>query len=213
MLARFSTPEAPSVLRRIDVREKLVALTFDDGPTPAYTRRLMTLLEHHQIPATFFFIGRQVERYPEIAREAARRGFEIGNHSYAHPDLRQMPELKARDQVDRGQTAFTRAGAPLPELMRFPYGSSTKALRRHCQSLGVAMIAWDIDTRDWEPDATARGILRNIDANLAPGSIVLMHERPEPTHEALPLVVDLLNRRGYRPVTVSELLLAGYEGR
>jgi len=206
VLALVSPGETPPTLRRVDVGTKLVALTFDDGPSPVNTRLLMDMLESRKASATFFFIGRQVIQYPEIAREAGRRGFALGNHTQNHKDLHQTKFEGAQKEIEECQKAFAAAGIEPPVLVRFPYGNSTPSLRRYCQTTGLATIAWNVDTRDWEDSTTADGIVENVMTNVGSGSIILMHERPEVTLEALPRVLNYLNREGYRLVTVEELL-------
>jgi len=211
--ASLSPKGKPENIRRVPVREKVVALTFDDGPSITKTRRLMEFLESRKTPATFFFIGKQVAQCPEIAREAERRGFELGNHTEAHVDLHRASLDVARREIDDCQNAFSAAGAAPPALIRFPYGNSTTATRGYCQSIALGMVAWDVDTRDWEPAATADKIVERVMKEAGPGSIILMHERPEATFQALPRVLDFLEREGYRVVTVGELLRTAHDER
>lgn len=211
--AALSTTGKPESIYRVTVEEKVVAFTFDDGPSIGKTRRLMEFLESRKTPATFFFIGRQVEQYPEIVREAERRGFELANHTQTHVDARRASLDTIRREIDDCQSAFSAAGVAPPSLIRFPYGNSTAAARGYCHSIGLAMMAWDVDTRDWEPTATADKIVAKVMKETGPGSIILMHERPDATFQALPRILDFLDREGYRVVTAGDLLRAAHAER
>lgn len=203
----LTADEDPATRHHFPIKEPLVGLTFDDGPSPVYTRRLMDYLESRGVRATLFFIGRQVKAQPELVREAARRGFEIGNHTQEHLNLRAVSHEKAVAEVQTAQNLFISLGIEAPTLIRFPYGNSTKALRRYCHAQGLTAIGWDIDTRDWERNTTAAQIIQRVEKGLSPGAIILLHEHPKATWEALPAVLDLMEARQYRAVPVGDLLV------
>lgn len=199
--------EDPATRHHFTLKEPWVGLTFDDGPTPTYTRRLMDYLESRGVRATLFFIGKQAKANPELVREAARRGFEIGNHTWEHLNLRSVNHDKAVAEVQSAQDLFISLGLEAPTLIRFPYGNSTKALRRYCYMQGLTAIGWDVDTRDWERNTTPEQIVQRVEKGLAPGAIILLHEHPKATWEALPAVLDLIEARQYRAVPVGDLLV------
>jgi peptidoglycan-N-acetylglucosamine deacetylase len=185
-----------------------VALTFDDGPGP-YTPRVLSILEHANVPATFFEVG-VLERYFHASTaEIVADGFPIGDHTESHAP---MSKLSARDQRTQLLEQTSQIGdynASFPRLFRPPYGlwnSNTLSILRQYRML---MVLWTVDTADYrEPGVSA--IVHSVLAGVRPGAIVLMHDaggnRLE-TVEALPLIISALHARGYRLVTVPRLLL------
>jgi peptidoglycan-N-acetylglucosamine deacetylase len=191
-----------------DVRE--VALTFDDGPGP-YTPAILDTLIRHHVPATFFPVGFMINDFPDSIRREVANGFAIGDHTENH---RKLTELSPEDQEAEllGQAdALARQGAPFPRLFRPPYGaydaSTLDMLRRH----RMLMILWTVETGDYERPGDA-AIVQHVLDGVHPGAIVLLHDgggdRSE-TVAALPKVIKALRARGYRLVTVPQLLLDG----
>ncbi len=189
-----------------DVRE--VALTFDDGPGP-YTPAILDTLIRHHVPATFFPVGFMIDNFPDSIRREVANGFAIGDHTENHQKL---TELSPADQeaalFDQAQT-LERHGAPFPRLFRPPYGAydatTLDALRRH----RMLMILWTVETGDYELPGDA-AIVQHVLDGVHPGAIVLLHDgggdRSE-TVAALPEIIKALRARGYRLVTVPQLLL------
>ena len=188
--------------------QRLVALTFDDGPGP-YTRIVLRELREAGARATFFLVGRSIERYPQWPaheRELAA----IGNHSMTHPDLRAMDAASARAEVEGGRAAALRAaGAPV-DLFRPPYGRRNAKIDKELRRAGVAQVLWDVDSADSRssPPATFHEIAARVRRNARPGSIVLLHENRGQTVRALRSILPALERRHLRLVTVPELLAA-----
>jgi peptidoglycan/xylan/chitin deacetylase (PgdA/CDA1 family) len=190
--------------------EAPVALTFDDGPWPPYTDRVLDVLERYGVPATFFCVGLHARGHPEQLVRMAESGHAIGNHTWSHPFLPDLTPEEFSAQLDRTDEAIARGGSPGPRLFRPPYGSRTPAVldrfaRRHPDS---TMVLWDVDTGDWAmpgADVIAQRVLSGVRA----GSIVLMHDGGgdrSQTAEALPAVVEGLLERGHRFTTVGGLL-------
>jgi peptidoglycan/xylan/chitin deacetylase (PgdA/CDA1 family) len=186
----------------------LVALTFDDGPG-RYTPIVMRQLRDAGAHATFFLVGRSVNRFPQTPR-TERELAAIGDHTMTHPNLATLSPAAARAEIADGKAkALEAAGEPV-ELFRPPYGSRTKALDREISSQGMAEILWDVDSTDSRvtPPADFHEISARVRRNTRPGSIVLMHENRGQTIRAMRAILPGLKRRHLQLVTVPELLAA-----
>jgi len=190
----------------VHVDEPYIALTFDDGPSATLTPKLLDLLAAHHIKATFFVIGENVAEHPEIVARAAREGHEIATHSWSHPNLGKMSGDNVRSQLQRTDDAIQNATGKRPTLMRPPYGSITAREKRWIHDeFGYQIILWDVDPYDWKRPGPA--VVRNrILKETQPGSIVLSHDIHPGTIEAMPSTFDALEAKGFKFVTVSELI-------
>jgi peptidoglycan-N-acetylglucosamine deacetylase len=189
-----------------------IAMTFDDGPSATLTPKLLDLLAAHHIRATFFVIGENVAEYPEIVARAAREGHEIANHSWSHPNLAKMSDEGVRRQLWRTDDAIKNATGVRPTLLRPPYGSITEREKRWIHDeFGYQIVLWDVDPYDWKRPGPA--VVRNrILQETRPGSIVLSHDIHPGTIEAMPSTFDALEAKGFKFVTVSELIRAAVPG-
>jgi peptidoglycan/xylan/chitin deacetylase (PgdA/CDA1 family) len=200
---------------RTDARA--VALTFDDGPDPAETPRVLSILRDAGARATFFVLSRSAERYPEIIRSILAQGSEVGSHSIAHPNMANMsPAAVAREAEASVRAIEAVAGRPVT-LFRFPYFSHTPAGVAAVRGLGLTVVEASVDPKDWANPGVA-AIVRRSTQDVRPGDIILFHDGGghAQTLAALPQVVRALRAQGYQMVTVSELLRMGppsYEGR
>jgi peptidoglycan/xylan/chitin deacetylase (PgdA/CDA1 family) len=206
---REKTPaigESRIAFNYIHVDGPYIAMTFDDGPSQKLTPKLLDLLAARHIKATFFVIGENVAEFPEITARAAKEGHEIGNHSWSHPNLGKMSDDAVRSQLRRTDDAIKSATGKSPTLCRPPYGSiSTRQKRWIHDEFGYEIILWDVDPLDWKrpgPVAVCNRILRETRA----GSIVLSHDIHPGTIEAMPATFDQLEAKGFKFVTVSELI-------
>ncbi|PYL30791.1 MAG: polysaccharide deacetylase [Verrucomicrobia bacterium] len=183
-----------------------IAMSFDDGPSATLTPKLLDLLATRHIKATFFVIGENVMEHPEIVAQAAREGHEIGNHSWSHPNLAKMSQESVRSQLQRTDAAIKNATGERPTLMRPPYGSITDREKHWIHDeFGYRIILWDVDPYDWKRPGPA--VVRNrILKETRPGSIVLSHDIHPGTIEAMPSTLDALEAKGFKFVTVSELI-------
>lgn len=184
--------------------EKVVALTFDDGPVPGITEQLLQVLKQWQAPATFFVIGRHVAAHPELARAIADAGMEIGNHSFTHPNLTRLPEADIARQVMETQAAVLQATGELPRFLRPPGGDWNSRVAGVVRSWGLTPCMWSLDAYDSEvigAQQTVDTVLRLV----RPGAIILMHNGTLSTLEALPSILRELRAQGYTFATVSEL--------
>lgn len=203
-----SRPRPPAGVRyaQVSIQGRYLALTFDDGPNPSLTPRLLDILKEHGVKATFFVVGRQVAANPEIVERLAAEGHEIGNHSWDHSSLENMRLESVRDQLVRTNNIIRAVAGHAPVLMRPPYGRTNSALNRWIRSdLEMAVVMWSVDPLDWRHKDPVR-VRREILSKARPGAIVLAHDSQPATVEAMPEVLAGLLRDGFTFVTVSELI-------
>ncbi|PYI83018.1 MAG: polysaccharide deacetylase family protein [Verrucomicrobia bacterium] len=203
---RNAATEQSITFSSVHVDGPYIAMTFDDGPSATLTPKLLDLLAARHIKATFFVIGENVAEHPEIVARAAREGHEIGNHSWSHPNFAKMSEDRVHQQLWRTDDAIRNATGKRPTLMRPPYGSITAREKRWIHDeLGYDIILWDVDPYDWKRPGPA--VVRNrILKETQPGSIVLSHDIHPGTIEAMPSTLDALAAKGFKFVTVSEVI-------
>ncbi|MBV9008993.1 MAG: polysaccharide deacetylase family protein [Verrucomicrobia bacterium] len=198
--------EPKTTVSSVHVDGPYIALTFDDGPNEKLTPRLLDLLAQHHIHATFFVVGENAARYPEILQRAVREGHEIGNHSWSHPNLAKMSDDAVRSQIKRTEDAIVKATGIRPTLLRPPYGSITAHQKRWLHDeFGYEIVLWDVDPLDWKnpgPSVVTNRVLKET----RPGSIVLSHDIHAQTIESEPETLRELEAKGFKFVTVSELL-------
>lgn len=198
--ARVRVPEHP---RRILEGKKLVALTFDDGPDPVTTPKLLTFLYEQNVPATFFMLGFKVREYPEIVRQVKKNGHEIASHGMWHQNYARMTAGAVAADVAAANAAFYEVLGETPRLIRPPYGAMSGAA---WQGLGSAIaVAWIVDTRDWENHNTEM-MMERLMSEVREGAIILMHDVHSTTVAAVPTLVKWLRDNGYEFVTVSEMM-------
>jgi peptidoglycan/xylan/chitin deacetylase (PgdA/CDA1 family) len=208
-----ATPEEPGItFNSVHVDGPYIAMTFDDGPSATLTPKLLDLLGAHHIKATFFVIGENVVERPEIVARAAREGHEIGNHSWSHPNFGKMSDDGVRRQLQQTDDAIKKATGKRPTLMRPPYGSITTREKRWIHDeFGYDIILWDVDPYDWKRPGPAV-VRARILKETRPGSIVLSHDIHPGTIEAMPSTFDELEAKGFKFVTVSELIRVATAG-
>ncbi len=204
-----SRPEPAISYSAVHVEGPFIAMTFDDGPSEKLTPELLDILGAHHIHATFFVIGQNVERHPEILQRAMREGHEIGNHSWSHPALGKMSAAAVRRELQKTDDAIRAAIGTRPTLMRPPYGSITARQKRWIHAeFGYTTILWDVDPLDWKRPGSAV-VTSRIVRETRPGSIILSHDIHPGTIKAMPATFDELQAKGYKFVTVSELIAMG----
>ena len=200
---------------RVVTSDAVVAVTFDDGPHPAVTPRLLAILEAHQARATFFMLGKAAQKYPELVQHAAAAGHAIGNHSWDHPSFLSISPRERRRQI----VACERAVAPYGcRLFRPPYGHQSLASRLDAMRMRQRVVTWNIDAGDWL-DVSAGVLVHRLTRAVRPGSIILFHDGRHDAVEdpalnrsvTLRSVSMLLERFGrtYDFVTIPELLRRG----
>jgi peptidoglycan-N-acetylglucosamine deacetylase len=176
-----------------------VALTFDDGPWPHITEQILTILTQRQAPATFFTVGRQVQRYPELVRQELTAGMAVGSHSYSHPQpFDRLPAARIRDEITRGRRSLQPLGIH-PVGFRPPGGATSPAVAAAAQEFGDRTVLWSVDPADWQPGVTANQLAQRVLAAARPGALVLLHDgggNRSATVAALPAIIDGLRRLG-----------------
>lgn len=189
----------------LDPKGKYVALTFDDGPHPKVTPRVLKILKEYNAKATFFMLGVQVEYYPDMAKKVAEAGHEIGNHSKGHPNLANMSLSEVRKQIIESSDRIEAATGRKPSLFRPPYGAMNESVKKVTKEQQTPIILWSVDSLDWK-SRNAQAVNKEVAKNIRPGSIVLMHDIHASTADALPQMLKSLKKQGYQFVTVSQLL-------
>lgn len=194
---------------RVAVSQPYIALTFDDGPHPKNTPRLLDMLRERNVKATFYVIGRNVDLYPNVLRRTVSEGHEIGNHTYTHPILSKLGDARVREELTKCRDAVARAAGVQPRTMRPPYGALLQRQREWVHAeLNYPTIMWSVDPLDWKrPGASV--VTSRILSGTTPGAIVLAHDLHASTVDAMPATLDGLLNKGYKFVTVSQLLAMG----
>jgi peptidoglycan-N-acetylglucosamine deacetylase len=204
----YIPPGPPVVMYKGNQTLPEIALTFDDGPDPVYGPQIQAALERYQVPATFFYIGELVQRYPEIAARAENAGFVVGNHSWDHSDLPLLSSDQVQSELSQTNNAILKATGVRPTLMRPPYGAVTPAIEKQSAQVDLSTILWDVDTLDWtRPGANV--IAQRVLTDAHDGAIVLLHEGGgdrSQTVEALAQIIPALSQRGYRFVTIPQMI-------
>jgi peptidoglycan/xylan/chitin deacetylase (PgdA/CDA1 family) len=194
-----------------------VAITFDDGPSEPYTSRVLDILDEYQVKATFFMVGRNVEKFPEVARGVAGAGHEIGNHTHNHSSLLLDTPRRIAMELAMGEEAIVRGTGVTPRLFRPPYGANTRWIVTQALRRGYVVTKWSVNAGDWRK-ASAERIARKTLSRVGNGAIILMHDGTSlrggnnhrwGTVSALPMILDALKTSGYEMVGVSELLGLG----
>lgn len=196
----------PMVIWSASTTRPVVALTFDDGPSP-FTVGVLSILRTFHAHATFFLVGRRVRAYPAIVRAEIGAGNDVGNHTYSHADLLWMYTPYVLAQLAMTQEAVKASAGVVPHWFRPPYGALSPRVTDLAASLGLRTVLWSVDPADWaRPGAGAIAV--RVLTRVRPGSIVLMHDgggdRGE-TVAALPAILRALQLRGYRFLTLDEL--------
>ena len=198
-------PRKPSY-NSCNVSGTQIAITFDDGPHPSLTPRLLDMLKERGVKATFYVIGKNVVLYPDIMKRIVAEGHEVGNHSYTHPALTKCSPAKITEEIATTNAAIIQACGVKPTTMRPPYGATNAAItKRLNDEFGFAVIMWSVDPLDWKI-RKASHVSNHILQNTKSGGIVLAHDIHPSTIEAMPAVLDGLLSKGHQFVTVSELI-------
>ncbi|NND68378.1 MAG: polysaccharide deacetylase family protein [Halioglobus sp.] len=204
-------------LLRVETAEKAIALTYDDGPNPPHTQALLELLAQRKVKATFFLKGRNVEAFPELAAQVVAQGHEVANHSYHHYAMGALRKEEMLAELVRVNELILVTTGVQPSLFRPPFGIQGAGLKRALDELGMLSVLADASGTDWEV-TDARQVADLVLADVGPGSIVLLHdghgdvdgpdEQDSRAHSvaATALIIDELRAKGYRFVTVSELV-------
>lgn len=198
------TGEGSVVFRSLPTDDKVIALTFDDGPRSTLGK-LLAILEEKEAPATFFLLGSHAQKRPALVRAIVEAGCEIANHTWSHPHLTGLGREEIIAQVDDSAQALAATGAVAQPYLRPPYGEWNEEVRQVSETLGYRLVLWNVDTRDWQYD-DPEIVLNRALSGLKPGCIVLFHDGPQVTLEVLPRFIDEARTRGYEFVLLSDYL-------
>jgi peptidoglycan/xylan/chitin deacetylase (PgdA/CDA1 family) len=207
------TEEGRCLVRgRADGDDPVVALTFDDGPNPPWTGRILDVLDSYHVPATFFCVGLHASGHAEVLSRMVEAGHRIANHTWSHPFLPDLTWLEVQEQLDRTDEAIGRETRQERRLFRPPYGSGTASqFSRLGADSATTTVLWDVDTNDWSMPGSDAIAASAVDRS-GPGSIVLMHDGGgdrSQTAAALPSVIEGLMTRGFRFARVEDVGFTG----
>ncbi|WP_248924633.1 polysaccharide deacetylase family protein [Paenibacillus hamazuiensis] len=190
--------------------EKKVALTFDDGPDAKYTYQILDILKKNDVVATFFVTGEHAAAHKEAMKRIVDGGHEIGNHSWDHVDLTKLDQQQLEDEIDKTDEVIKSYTGHAPAFVRPPYGALSQQVADYAEK-SHKIVNWSVDTRDWE-GVSSEKIVETVKKEIKPGAIILQHcaggkhGNLSNTVKALPQLIQTLKEKGYRLVTVSELL-------
>lgn len=200
---------ASKFITSVNTTSKVVALTFDDGADGANTNKILDILAKNNVKATFFLTGSGANHHPQYIKNIAAKGHQLGNHSYSHPDFTKLTATQMKTELDRTEAIVkSLTGKTTKPIFRAPFGAVNSAVLNGVGAAGYGYtIQWNIDTIDWK-GLTASQINTKVQTNIKPGSIVLMHTGAGApgTPLALPTMISQLKAKGYKFVTVSQLL-------
>lgn len=201
----FTIAERPTPGDTIDPNQKMLALTFDDGPG-RYTSRVLDVLNRYRTHGTFFVLGQQVAGRADIVKRMADEGHEIGNHSWDHALLPPLAYKRLQHEIADTQNAIRAAtGGYTPVLMRPPYGASSPAVIASLGAQGLKLALWNVDTEDWLHKGNADAVYAAVMGSAGDGKIILLHDIHEGSVEAIERAIPELVKQGFQLVTMSQL--------
>lgn len=183
--------------------QSCVALTYDDGPDPNTTPKVLDILKSNSVKASFFVLGNRVQQFPEIVKQAASSGHEIENHSYSHADFVKLHNVTAvKKQISDTQNILHGLGIE-SKFLRPPYGSVDNSVR---SAANMPIVMWNVDSQEWRHGRRAQDVADSLLSQVRPGAIILLHDTHEISAEVTQLLIENLKARDYRFVTVQQLL-------
>jgi peptidoglycan-N-acetylglucosamine deacetylase len=190
--------------------QKVVALTFDDGPHKKYTQEILDILHAYDAKATFFIMGGNAKLYPDLVKKEYAAGHEVANHSYTHPNMTHLSDVTIQKELTKCSETINKAVNVYPIVFRPPYGSTSRHVNEVINNMGFKVVTWsyminDYDVNKMTPEIISSSVIKNT----RPGAIIVMHDgngNREKTVKALPVILKNLSDRGYKFVTVAELL-------
>lgn len=203
-----SAKESDNVIKSVNNDEMKIALSFDDGPHPIYTKDILSVLHKHNIKATFFVIGENAGYYPDILCQIKEDGHEIGNHTFTHSLKKNINEKILTDELKKSRDTIKNICGYDVKLFRPPGGIINDKVKEVVNGLGYKIVLWNIDTKDWA-HRSVDSITKNVLSNIKSGSIILFHDyiyKDSPTVEALEKIIPELKEHGFTFVTVGELI-------
>ncbi|MCK4260799.1 MAG: polysaccharide deacetylase family protein [Halanaerobiales bacterium] len=190
---------------KVDTTEKRIAITIDGFWGAEKTPEILNILDKNKIKITFFFGGPWLEKYPAMAKEIAKRGHEIGNHSYTHPHSNSLTSSQLKEELDKTSYLIQELTGKWPRFFRPPFGEYNNKVIQVCEEENYQVIQWSIDSLDWKDPGVHFMVKRVLD-RAGPGEIVLMHNNGNQTAEALKIIIPRLIEMGYKIVPLSILV-------
>lgn len=190
--------------RVIDPEKPMVALTFDDGPYPPVTKRILETLEKYDGRATFFVMGNRMDLYSDTAKLVFDAGNQLGNHTFSHKDLTKLDKKGIKYEVEHSNDCINKVAEVGDAFLRPPYGAKSENVS---QNVKVPMIAWSVDTLDWK-SRDKNAVFEEVKKTVKDGDIILMHDLYPSTADAVEMIVPWLVKEGYQIVTVKEMFEA-----
>jgi len=187
-----------------DPRVKAVALTFDDGPHPAFTPRILAILKQYKINATFFVVGKMAKQYPNLVKAEAAAGNVVGNHTYDHVNLTKIPYSRIAAEWEKGNAVIKSIIGVDPVFCRPPGGDYDKAVIQAAMAAGLTTVLWTDDPGDYASPGD-KTIERRVLDRVENGGIILIHDGIQQTIDVLPQIIEHLQRRGFKFVTMTEM--------
>lgn len=213
LLPRGAAHLFPDLLWRMPAVDRTAYLTFDDGPNPTLTRKLMDILDRHDARATFFLIGSKAERQPDLVRALADAGHAVGNHTFSHPDPWRTPRADLQRELDRTTAELETITSTPVRWMRPPYGHFTRPMRAWCGQQQQQLTMWDLAPADYLERISGADVERHVHAYIRKGSIIVLHDNPraaDATIPALERLLDVLTSEGWKfEALPSDTSLAG----
>ncbi|MEI2315855.1 peptidoglycan-N-acetylglucosamine deacetylase [Bacillus paramobilis] len=191
-----------------------VALTFDDGPDLEFTPKILDKLKQHNVKATFFLLGENAEKFPNVVKRIANEGHIIGNHTYSHPNLAKVNDAEYRNQIIKTEEILNRLAGYAPKFIRPPYGEILENQLKWATEQDFMIVQWSVDTVDWK-GVSAETITNNVLGNSFPGSVILQHSTPggrlQGSVDALDKIIPQLKTKGARFVTLPSMFQTSKE--
>lgn len=203
---RFAQSQSGKVIINGPQRKE-VALTFDDGPDETNTQAIIDILDRYHVKSSFFFVGSNIEKYPETVKKAEEKGHLVLNHSYSHPVLTELSEEEQQEELERTNELIYSLIGKRPAMVRPPYGEIDNAVLDAVLTTGSKAVLWSLDTLDWSLQNSLE-IADNVKRYVRSGEIILLHSgvNGQATAEALPDLIEHLLKEGYTLVRLDELL-------
>ncbi|MDQ0418111.1 peptidoglycan/xylan/chitin deacetylase (PgdA/CDA1 family) [Croceifilum oryzae] len=204
----FSWVEKYSYVYSGPYNKNAIALTFDDGPDQVYTPKVLDILKKYRVKATFFLVGNNVEKYPQVVKRIAQEGHQIGNHSYDHANLKKLPDKAYHEQIEKTGRLIRNLVGYTPKAFRPPYGSLSEKQVKWASDKKYLVTQWNVDTLDWKGLSKEEVLSRALDST-TPGAIILQHSmypmKLQGSVEALDQMIPILKSNGTRLVTISQM--------
>ncbi len=197
-----------------DINQPKIALTFDDGPNEPYTSEILDILKKYNVKATFFVLGKNIERYPDTAKRIVEEGHVIGNHTYDHPYLLIQSKSHIKYEIEKAEQAILKATGTKPYLFRPPYGVTDNWIYHTVKEYGYVTVEWSVTGNNGGKEIRADVIEKDVLSRVTNGAIILLHDGDRLIKgadrrnivKALPVIIESLQQKGYQFVTVPKLI-------